>query len=281
MGTPRTPADVRAALADLLRGLRARAELSGRRAAHLAGFGQSKLSKIENGLLLPSPDDARRLCDVYAATNAEREQVLDLLAAIHSELEPARVILRRGADRKQREIGEIEAGTRHHRSFDLGAVIGLLQTAEYMRRVFSRRLSRPAQDEAIAARLERQRVLKDPTKRFTFVMTEGALRWRAGSGEAMAAQMQHIGEASLLPGVQVGIIPWSREVSVFPGHEFHIYDDRLVIVGIESAMATFRDPRDIDTYLGLFARLEDVAAFGDEARQLLTVIAEDYRRLGG
>jgi transcriptional regulator with XRE-family HTH domain len=280
MAIPDDPANARGALADLLRDLRDRSGMSGRTAARLAGFGQPKLSKIENGQLLPSRQDAQRLCEVYQAAHSERRKILDLLAAIQGELEPARVILRRGADRKQRQIGEIEAATRHQRSFDLGAVIGLLQTADYMRRVFSRRLSTAEQDKAIAARLERQNVLRDPAKLFTFVMTEGALRWRAGSGEAMAAQMEHIQQAALLPGVRVGIIPWTQEVSVFPGHEFHIYDDRLVIVGIESAMATFRDPRDIDTYLGLFARLEDVAAFGEEARRILSVIAEDYRRLG-
>lgn len=272
--------DPRDALAALLRSLRARAKVSGRTAARLAGFGQSKLSKVENGLLLPSHEDVLKLCEVYGATDAERDQILSHLDAIQSDLEPARVILRRGADRKQRQIGQIETETRHQRSFDLGAVVGLLQTTDYMRRVFSRRLGPTEQEKAIRARIERQKVLHDPAKDFTFVMTEGALRWRAGSGEAMAAQMDHIREVSRFPGVRVGIIPWTREVAVFPGHEFHIYDDRLVIVGIESAMATFRDPRDIDTYLGLFARLEDLAAFGDDGRKVLTAIGEDYRRLG-
>lgn len=278
MSTPENPHDTRAELAGLLRSMRARAKMTGRTAARMVGFGQSKLSKVENGFLLPSHADIERLCEVYAAPDAEREQAVGLLSDIHSELEPARVILRRGADRKQRQIGQIEAETVHQRAFDLGAVIGLLQTPDYMRKVFSRRLGRAEQDKAIAARLERQLVLRDPAKHFTFVMTEGALRWRAGSGEAMAAQMEHIAETSRLSGVRVGIIPWTREVSVFPGHEFHIYDERLAIVGIESAMATFRDPRDIETYLGLFGRLEEVASFGDEARKILTMIAEDYRR---
>lgn len=279
MTRPDDLGDARGKLADLLRNLRARSAMSGRAAATLAGFGQSKLSKLENGLLLPSHADVENLCSVYGAKTAEREHALDLLAAVHSELEPSRVILRRGADRKQRQIGRIEAETVHQRSFDLGAVIGLLQTPAYMDVVFSRRLTATERAKAVAARIERQRVLTDAGKRFTFVMTEGALRWRAGTGAAMGAQMEHIADRSLLPSVRVGVVPWTRQVAVFPGHEMHIYDDKMVIVGLETAMATFRDAQDVTAHLELFRRLEDVAVFGDGARRLLGAIAADYRHI--
>lgn len=266
-------------LSDLLCDLRVRSGLSGRRAARLAGFGQSKLSKIEGGLLLPSFDDARALCAAYDASAEEADEVLDVLARLHGEVDSARVILRRGAYRKQQQIATIEAETRLQRSFDLGAVIGLLQTPDYMRKVFARRLTTPEKDEAIAARVARQDILRDQTKRFVCIMTEGACRWRAGSPDVMAAQMDHIAQLSRQPNVDIGLIPWTREAHVFPGHEFHIYGDRLVIVAIETATATIQDPRDIAAYAELFTELEALADFGEQARFHLASIAADYREL--
>ncbi|HUZ55270.1 MAG TPA: DUF5753 domain-containing protein [Streptosporangiaceae bacterium] len=273
------PGSGREELSQLLRQLREHVGLSGRGAAAAAGFGQPKLSKIENGLLLPSRQDAEALCKAYRATTAQREQILDLLGVLRTELESSRVILRRGAYRLQQRIAHIEAETAVHRAFDVGAVIGLLQTPAYMRQVFSRRLSQAEQDKAIATRLERQRILDDQAKSFGFVMTEGALRWQAGSAELMADQLGHLAEASRRPNVQFGVIPWTRPVQVFPGHEFHIYDHRLVIVGIETALATITDPGDISTYADLFTELERLADFGDAARQTLARIAADYRML--
>jgi transcriptional regulator with XRE-family HTH domain len=273
------PGAGREELSQLLRRLRESAGLSGRRAAAVAGFGQPKLSKIENGLLLPSRQDADALCTAYGVSAAQRDRVLDLVTELHGDMESARVILRRGAYRLQQRIAKIEAETTLHRAFDLGAVIGLLQTPDYMRQVFSRRLSEPEQDKAIAARLERQRILADETKTFSFVMTEGALRWQAGSAGLMAAQLDRLAEESRRPNVCLGVIPWTRPVRVFPGHEFHLYDDRLALVGIETALATITDPADIYAYADLFTELERLADFDDAARQTLARIAADYRML--
>jgi transcriptional regulator with XRE-family HTH domain len=273
------PAAAREELAQLLRQLREDAGLSGRQAAAAVGFGQSKLSKIENGLLLPSHQDADALCAAYSVTAAQREQILDQLTELRTELDSARVILRRGAYRLQQRIARIETEATIHRAFDLGAVIGLLQTREYMRQVFSRRLSEPEQDKAIAARVERQQILDDQTRSFRFVMTEGALRWQAGSAGLMAAQLDHLAQESRRPNLRIGVIPWTRPVEVFPGHEFHIYDQRLVLVGIETALATITDPADISTYADLFTELERLADFGDAARQTLARVAADYRLL--
>ncbi len=137
-----------------------------------------------------------------------------------------------------------------------------------MLRMSGRGLAEADRDKFVAARLARQRVLHDQGKRFTFVMTEGALRWRAGPGPMMAAQIEHIAAVSRLPNVRLGVVPWTAEAppGVFPGHEIHIYDERLVIVGIETATANIQDPRDIAIYLRLFGAVESVAVFGDDAR---------------
>jgi len=279
VSAPERAAYGREDLSRLLRELREHAGLSGREAARQAGFGQPKLSKIETGLLLPSAADAQALCRIYGAPEDQRAEILDTLRMLRGELRSARVILNRGAYRQQQRIARIESATALHRSFDLGAVIGIVQTRAYMQQVFSRRLTPAGQDRAVAARLERQRVLEDPSKRFVLVMTEGALRWQAGSPELMAAQMDHLAVVSRRPNMRLGVIPWTRPVHVFPGHEFHLYDDRLALVAIETATATIGDPHDIATYIELFGELERLADVGDAARQHLARIAADYRVL--
>lgn len=264
-----------------LRELRYAAGLSSRAAARAAGFSQSKLSKIETGALLPSFADGEALCRAYHVSAKDRDEVLDLLHALHEEVESARVILRRGAYRLQRRVAKIEAQTIHYRDLQVARVSGLLQTPEYMMRLAGAALGRADREKFVDARVGRQRVLRDRGKQFTFVMTEGALRWRAGPAAMMAAQMDHIAGVSHLPSVRVGVVPWTTEAppGVFPGHEVHIYDDRMVIVGIETATANIQDPRDIAVYLDLFQAVEAIAVFGGEARRVLARIAADYRAL--
>lgn len=279
MSTPLPSQYARDKLSTLLRAFRSGTGLTSAEAARRAGFSQSKLSKIENGALLPSYADGEALCRAYGATVEQRDEVLDLLKVLHDELESARVILRRGAHRKQQAYARVEAETVEYRDLQVAYVSGLLQTADYMRRMASQVMSPADREKQVAARVARQHVLDDEAKRFTFVMTEGALRWRAGYADMMAAQVEHVIEVSRRSNVEVGIVPWRVEAppGLMPGHEVHIYDDRMVIVGIQTATATIQDPRDIDVYLQLFASVKAIAVFGDEGRSELERIAADYR----
>jgi transcriptional regulator with XRE-family HTH domain len=278
MNTPEHAQQEREKFSALLRRLRADAGLTSSAAATRAGFSQSKLSKIENGTLLPREADVRALCRAYQAPAPQRNEAVDLARRLRNEIDSARVILQRGAYRKQQQIGRIESGTTLFRDFQPTYVLGLLQTPAYMRRVFGS-LPTDDADRAVEARVARQRVLQDTTRQFDLIMTEGALRWRAGPSELMIAQLDHIAHMATMPNVQVGVIPWTAEVNVFPGHAFHMYDDRLVIVGTVSATATIRDPRDIALYEDLFRELKALAAYGDDADAELRRVRLAYEQL--
>ncbi|MPY81641.1 MAG: hypothetical protein GEV04_25410 [Actinophytocola sp.] len=62
-------------------------------------------------------------------------------------------------------------------------------------------------------------------------------------------------------------------------HSFNIYDASAVVVGTEVSSATFTEPDDVQLYLDLFGRLEEVASFGEDARRELARIGNDYRLL--
>lgn len=282
--TPAPPGrgpSARSRLSQSMREARQRAGLSGAEAGRATGISQSKISKIERGFLLPSIEDVQILCRAYGLPLEEQVEMVALVTGLREEAK-ARVILSRGVAEMQRRIGQLESSASLVRSYQPTMVIGLLQTSTYMRYVFGMPVQEiPAEevDAAVEAREARQRVMDDQSKRFVLIMTEGSLRWQTGSASVMAEQVEAIIEATGRPNVQVGIIPWTTPVRLFPRHGFHLYDDDAVIVGTETATATMTGAADISTYVELFDALNELAAFGDEAREHFERIADDYRNL--
>jgi transcriptional regulator with XRE-family HTH domain len=260
-------------LATALRDLRQSAGLTGVEAARRARMSQPKISKLETGRLLPSVQDVQALLALYQATPAAREDLLALAGRLHATIESNRTILRRGAARMQARLGELEHEATTLRYFSPVVLPGLLQTAEYMRRVFSLELSGAELARTVAARQERQQILYDTSKSFTFVITEAALRWGFCPNDVMAAQASHIASLSTLANVEVGVIFLGSAIGDIPLHGYQIFDDRLASIELEHAVVTVADPRDIATYLRLFATMSQAAEFGQAARSRLAVIS--------
>jgi transcriptional regulator with XRE-family HTH domain len=275
----RGPGD-RIHLAQALAEARRRLGLSGAEAGRRAGMSQSKISKIERGYLLPSPEDVEALGRLYELSSEERSRLVAIATGLRAESR-TRIILTRRVAEFQRRIGELERSASLIRTFQPTMVIGLLQTAAYMRCVFgtpdSQALSGQEVDEAVQAREHRQRVLADPSKTFVLIMSEGALRWQAGSAAVMAEQAHELADAAVqLPNARIGIVPWTQPMRFFPRHGFHLYDDDAVIVGTETATATITGEADIAMYVELFEALEELAVFGEEAQRHFARIARDY-----
>lgn len=266
-------------LSRVLRELRAGADLTTRAVAARTGFSQSKISRIERGLNVPTVADVEALTAAYRAPAAVRRHLLDIARDIRAEHRP--VVMVRGKGRPsafQERLARIEATTEHMRTFTPTVVPGLLQTEPYIRAVGAHR-ALPAEEVSrfVARRFARQELLHDPAHRFTLLTTEGALGWRAGSRADMAAQVEHIAEVSRLPNVRIGVIPWGAEAPVFPLHGWDLHDQRAVIYGTVDATAVLTEPRDVRRYVELTDTIERLAVYGDEVRALLARIAARYR----
>ncbi|MDX3071923.1 helix-turn-helix transcriptional regulator [Streptomyces sp. MI02-7b] len=88
---------------------------------------------------------------------------------------------------------EAEAIARY--AYEAQYVPGLLQTEEYAHRLLASHwppLGDETVEERVAARLERQNLLGEPTKSFSFVVEEAALRRRFGDRDAHARQLEHL-----------------------------------------------------------------------------------------
>jgi transcriptional regulator with XRE-family HTH domain len=259
-------------LATALRDLRQSAGLTGVEAARRARMSQPKISKLETGRLLPSITDLHSLLSLYQADRAARDELLEIAGRLHATIESNRTILRRGAAYRQARLSEIEHEATSLRYFSPVVLPGLLQTAEYMRRVFSLELSGTELARTIAARQQRQQILYDTTKTFTFVITEAALRWGFCPAEVMAAQASHIASLATLTNVEVGVISLGAPIGDLPLHGYQILDDRLARIELEHAVVTVTDPQDVATYVRLFGTMSQAAEFGQEARSRLAVI---------
>lgn len=275
-------AEGRDRLARALREARSRAAISGIRAGQAAGMSQSKVSKVERGLLLPSVDDVAALCRTYGLSGDQRAELLALAEALREEAS-SRVIMARGVSQFQRRLTQLTDSASMIRSFHPVVVLGALQTREYTRCVFDDPRDRVSDEEAkasIEARQERHRSLFEGTTRHRLIVPEGALRWQAGSPEVMVEQIENIVHViTSAERATVGVIPWTTPVHVFPGHGFNIYDEDAVMVGTETTTATLTGTADIATYVELFGELEKLACFGDEAVVHLERIAGEYRDL--
>ncbi|MGH3812655.1 MAG: DUF5753 domain-containing protein [Pseudonocardiaceae bacterium] len=282
-GQPRVQ---RARLGAELRRLRLLAGLSGREVARRLGIGHASVSRIEHAHQVPSLPEVNVWADAVDASEETRALLVTLVVAALNEVETWRSRLRAGLHAMQADVRQLEASTATHRSFTSEIVPGLLQTAEYARRVFELVdvLGDSDYAAAVAERMQRQQILYDQAHQFEFLITEAALRWRPGPPRLLAAQLDHIRSASTLDNVTLGLIPTDVEMRAVPWCGFTLYEDRAddqpPFVAIETAHAGLivSDPADVAIYGKQLELLRESASYGDEARDILTRIAHEQRR---
>lgn len=264
-------------LAAALREARRAAGLTGERLAARCGISQSKISKIETGKAVATATDVERILTALGTADDRIAELTALARLANTEFQSVRASLRRGLHHKQRELAGLESGARHIRFFLPLMITGLLQTAEYARASMA---NFPGDHpQAVARRLDRQAVLYDPARRFTFILTEAAARWQLCEPQVMAVQMGRLASLSELPNIRLGVIPLDARVPDGPLNTFTVYDERTATAETFGGVIMMRDPRDIAYHLELFAFFERHAVTGGEARALLESYARHFRGL--
>lgn len=272
-------------LATELRRLRDQAGISGRDLAHRVGISQSKVSRIESGTVIPSLPEVTAWGEAVEASTQTREWLTDLTEAAFTEVHTWRAALQRQAH-LQDEIREQEDQAQLVRGFQPTLVPGLLQTAEYARRVFSLfdpPYSESALSMAVSARLQRQLALYEESRSFEFLITEAALRCRPGPPKLLLAQLDRIASLSTLENVSIGLIPHNTEALVCPPHGFTVYEsdgsvaDTFVEIETAHVRLTAGHADDIAVYQRQWSLLREMAIFDDEAREFLAAVSADIR----
>jgi transcriptional regulator with XRE-family HTH domain len=237
---------------------------------------QSKVSKIETGKLVPSPVDVERILRILEATPEEVEEISALARVANTEYQNWRSSLRRGLHHKQAELATIEATSTSLRYFLPSMITGLLQTPEYARASLA---SLPGDHtRALMKRFERQAILHDPDKTFTFLLTEQALRWPLCSRSEMSLQLERIAALAELPNVNVGVLLLDMAtIPEGPLSTFTVYDQNLATVETFSGALLIRAAQDVALYLETFRVFEERALLGVPAREHVRRMAESFR----
>lgn len=276
-------------LAAELRRLRGLAGLSGRELASRIGISQSKVSRIESGLALPS---APEVAAWAGAVDAPADAVVLLEALTEAAFTDVQRWSRLLRDRPhvQGDIKRIELQSRRLMVFANVVVPGLLQTAEYARRVFA--LFEPEHSgedisAAVAGRLDRQLVLFDPSRHFEFLISEAALRWRPGPARLLLAQLDRIGSLSTLDNVTIGLLPQLDEVSTYVPHGFTLFDlcgdagandgEALAMVETVHANLTVNDAESVRRYRSKWNLLSESARYGQDADGFLNQLTAELK----
>ena len=270
--------EARGALGKRLRELRQQAGLSGKQLAESLSWPPSKISKLENGRQTPTDDDLRS----WTSGTGNDDQLEALLASLHTlEIQHAewQRQLRGGLRPHQHALAEIDAKTHVFRVFEPATIPGLLQTAEYARARFAEGVqlfNTPNDiDYAVRTRLQRQEMLYRRDKRFHFVLTEAALRYRRCAIEVLLAQLDRLMSLSALPNVKLGIIGFETQYVVGPWHAFWLRDKDRVTIETFSAELNLAQPQEIELYVRVFEQLAAVASYGRSARAIITRVIDD------
>ncbi|MET7328024.1 DUF5753 domain-containing protein [Nonomuraea sp. NPDC005650] len=264
----------RQALALRLRDIRLDAGLNARALAALAGWHESKTSRIENAKKQPSESDLAAWVQACGVPGLLPELVAELRAVDLAWLDWRRAE-KTGLTHLNVAVRELYERTRLYRSYCQDVIPGLLQTAGYTTATLAairdgRKVPVDDVADAVAERMARQHILYEGNHRFVFILEAAALTYRRGGPEVMIGQLGYLLEAMALPSVSLAVIPPDAErAGRWPVENFYIFDDAQANVELVSGFLTITQPREIEMYAETFMRFHEIAVLGREARALI------------
>lgn len=240
---------------------------------------QAKISRIEGRKITPSVADVERILVALEVPRGVADDLVALARRVNVQHTSWRAAARIGLWRKQDELRVLADSSKTIRQFLPAMPSGLLQTEHYARAALSPMVSTdPARDvdKAVGARLRRQETLDDLDRRFLFVLTEQAVRWRYAGPPVMAAQCRHMADVAERPNVDLSVVPRFGETPGGPLNTFVVYDHRLVLAELFSGEIALRDARDIAHHLEVFDFFRSRALSGADAAAFLRFVAKEF-----
>ncbi|MEU9195790.1 helix-turn-helix domain-containing protein [Streptomyces hundungensis] len=248
--------------------------LTGTRLAERLGPGwtKAKISKLENGKQTATAEDLR----AWAAGTGQPgagDELIARLRGFESHIRSWRRQLAAGHRPVQDAVTVEHDRTRTLTIWENVLIPGMVQIPEYARHTFNRHadLMRSPRDteDAVRARIQRQEGLYRPGRVYRIMMWEGALRSLVCPPSVLAAQLHHLAGVIGLDTVELGIVPFTAPLKIWPGNSFWVYDERLVVVEDWHAELWIDDADSVATYLRVWRTLCESAVHGTEAHALI------------
>jgi transcriptional regulator with XRE-family HTH domain len=278
---PGAPTVLRILLGTQLRRLRESRGVSAQEAAKAIRGSESKISRIELGRNSVREVDIADLLNLYGITDtAEREQLLTLASQAnqqgwwhrYQDVLPSWF---------QSYIG-LEDSAESIRSFDTQFVPGLLQTEDYALAVIQLgAFSQAETDRLLYLRKERQRRFTSGSLRLLAVIDEVALRRPIGSISLMRAQLEHLLEISVRPGLTIQVTPFLTGASYAAPSSYSILsfatDDLPDVVYVEQlTSAMYLDKRaDVARYAEAMDQIRTTSYTPEQTKGLIRTMLAD------
>jgi transcriptional regulator with XRE-family HTH domain len=260
----------RVALGARLRELRA--GLTGRELADRLGWPQSKISKLETGRQTASAADLVAWAEATGHPDASGE-LITRLQTLETRSRSWRRQLAAGHRPVQDALTVEYARSRRMRAWQSAMVVGMLQTPDYARAVFTRYADlyqTPRDiDDAVRARVRRQEFLYDGGKSFHILMWEAALHVAVCPPQVLAAQLDRLAGVLGMDTVKLGIVPCGTPLKLPPSGGFWVYDERLAIVEDWHAELWLDDAESVALYIRVWQMLAEAAVYGPAAHRLI------------
>ncbi len=257
--------------------LRVAAHVSRPDAAAAIGCSEQRIGHIETGRNAPTKSDLIVLVErLYGADTA----TLATLEELREEASKRGWWSTYGLPKWLAGYVGLETDAVSLRCLDIEIIPGLLQTEQYMRRLYALNDPPPANetDRLVSARLQRQDRLTGPDAlRLSAVVSQGALERCARDGAVASAQLAQLAERAKWPNVELRVLPFDLGLHVgtgpfsllaFPDHllpdaayqEYavggHIIDDPSVVARLATLFDELRSQSlDADESLTMIAQL--------------------------
>jgi transcriptional regulator with XRE-family HTH domain len=209
---PETPAEAEgttelfSALGKMLRLLRERKGWTQKELGNKVGYGPDQISAMERGVRVTRPEFLEKADELLDAGGLLKEAVADVERAMKKA--------RTRHPEWYRSYAALEAEAVSLYDYSTMGILGLLQTEDYARAVFTQRhppLDEETIEKRVADRLSRQQLFeKWPPPECSFVMEQAVLERPIGGPEVHAEQLRQLLRIGRMRNVQLQVMPTSR-----------------------------------------------------------------------
>lgn len=261
----------------LIRNLRREQDLTGVAIAKQAGISQSKLSKIETGIILPTAAEAQMMLHILGVAEHIQQQIADLLSRRRTE--------RHTPDRQPQtnhdDALDFEASASTVSILTINAIPSLLQTATYMASKLRHYQAGTADFEhQKAVWLQRQDLMLNKRRRSNFIIIEAALYTPIVGPHDMLIQLDRLERMTNFANIEIGILPTAEGLTQLEHGAFAYYElpSRTVVHQPYVGGAYISsEPDVVAACRHAFETLRKRAAYHDSARILIRQAADGLR----
>ncbi len=244
---------------------------------------QSKISRIENGMVKAHWGDIQDLLDLYNFTDPDQRKALLALAKSARE---------RGwwhaygatLDHPFADLISLEATAKEISAYESQVVPGLLQTRDYALAVVGESRvweNREDVEKFVEVRTARQAILtREQPIGFWAILGEAVLRQQVGGPMVMRAQLRHLLDVATMPNVTIQVLPFSAGASTGMYCPFEILKfagpgitEVVYLENLTSGLYLERD-EELQRYTIAFNHLRASAMSTEDSAKLIAFMAE-------